>query len=384
MTARAVHNRSEENEVFYYICYPFAALLRLFYDLTNSYGISLILFTLVVKLVLLPFQMKSKKSMVRMNRMNGQIQEIQKKYANNPQKQQEELQKFYAEQGVNPMGGCLWSFLPLPIMIALYNIIREPIVYFMNFGSKAAGQEVLAKAKDAIAAAGIALSENNVAFEQIEVMNVINQKLPDFAAGIENWFTVDYNFIGINLETIPTAAFQMLKSGISWAVIGLILIPVVSAALSFLQSKIAMMGQKGSNGAANSMMYMMPLMSLWIGFTLPAALGVYWIANSVFSIIQEFILGKFYNTKLEAEEDERQRKLEEDRRKRQEEGRKKQEKIAQQTEKKLTLKEKQQAAQEAKEAKAAKKKTSTTEAGRVGDRPYARGRSYVADRYDEK
>ena len=76
--------------MFYYICYPFAALLRLFYNLTNSYGISLILFTLVVKLVMMPFQMKSKKSMVRMNRMNGQIQEIQKKYANNPQKQNED------------------------------------------------------------------------------------------------------------------------------------------------------------------------------------------------------------------------------------------------------------------------------------------------------
>ena len=129
--------------MFYYICYPFAALLRLFYNVTNSYGLSLILFTLVVKLVMMPFQMKSKKSMVRMNRMNGQIQEIQKKYANNPQKQQEELQKFYTENGVNPMGGCLWSFLPLPILIALYNIIREPIVYFMNFGSKANGQAVL-------------------------------------------------------------------------------------------------------------------------------------------------------------------------------------------------------------------------------------------------
>ena len=370
--------------MFYYICYPFAALLRLFYNLTGSYGISLILFTLVVKLVMLPFQMKSKKSMIRMNRMSGQMQEIQKKYANNPQKQQEELQKFYAEQGVNPMGGCLWSFLPLPIMIALYNIIREPIVYFMNFGSKAAGQDVLAKALDAISAAGIALSENNAAFQQIEVMNIINQKIPAFAAETQGWFTVDYNFIGINLETIPTAAFEMLKSGINWGVIGLILIPIVSAALSFFQSKVAMMGQKNSNPSTNSMMYMMPLMSLWIGFTLPAALGVYWIANSVFSIIQEFLLGKFYNSKLEAEEDERQRKLEEDRRKRQEEGRKKQEKIAQQTEKKLTLKEKQQAAQEAKEAKAARKKTATTEAGRVGDRPYARGRAYVADRYDEK
>ena len=366
--------------MFYYICYPFAALLRLFYNLTNSYGASLILFTLVVKLVMLPFQLKSKKSMVRMNRMNGKIQEIQKKYANNPQKQNEELQKFYTENQINPMGGCLWSLLPLPILIALYSIIREPIVYFMNFGSKANGQAVLAAAKELISKAGITLT-SNVGYEQIEIIRIINQKFPDFISQHEGWVSVDYNFIGLNLETIPTAAIAMLKTGITWGALGLVLIPIISAALSWLQSKIVMGDQKSTNSTSNTMMWTMPIMSLWIGFTLPAALGVYWIANSVFSIIQEFLLGKFYNSKLEAEEDERQRKLEEDRRQRQEEGRKKQERIAKQTEKKLTLKEKQQAAQE---AKAAKKKNTTNEAGRVGDRPYARGRAYVADRYDEK
>ena len=127
----------------YWICIPFAALLRLFYTLTGSYGISLILFTLVIKLILLPFQMKSKKSMVRMNRMTGLMQEIQKKYANNRVKMNEEIQKLYAEEGVSPMSGCLWSFLPMPILLALYYIIREPIVYFMNFGGRAAGQEVV-------------------------------------------------------------------------------------------------------------------------------------------------------------------------------------------------------------------------------------------------
>ena len=367
--------------MFYYICYPFAALLRLCYNLTNSYGVSLILFTLAVKLVMMPFQMKSQKSMVRMNRMNSQIQEIQKKYANNPRKQQEELQKFYTEQGVNPMGGCLWSFLPLPILIALYNIIREPIVYFMNFGTKANGQAVLEAAKKVISDAGITLN-SNAGFEQIEIINIINEKFPSFIAEHENWISLDYSFIGINLQTIPTEAFGALKNGITWGLIGLILIPLISGVLSFFQSKVAMMGQKGSsNSTTNSMMWMMPMMSVWIGFTLPAALGVYWIANSLFSIIQEYFMGKFYNAKLEAEEDERQRRLEEDRRKRQEEGRLMQEKRAAEAEKKLTLKEKQRAAQE---AKSAKKRVSTTEAGRVGERPYARGRSYVADRYDDK
>ena len=167
----------------YAICIPFAALLRLFYNLTGSYGVSLILFTLVIKLILLPFQMKSKKSMVRMSRMSGKMQEIQKKYANNQLKMQEEMQKFYQEEGFNPMSGCLWSFLPLPILMALYYIIREPIVYFMNFGGRAAGQEVLEAARTVIENAGIALSGNTV-YEQIEISNIINSQFPEFAAEI--------------------------------------------------------------------------------------------------------------------------------------------------------------------------------------------------------
>ena len=125
------------------ITMPFAALLRWLYEFTASYGLSIILFALVIKLVLLPFQMKSKRSMVRMNRMSGKMQGIQKKYANNQLKMQEEMQKFYQEEGFNPMSGCLWSFLPLPILMALYYIIREPIVYFMNFGGKDAGLAVV-------------------------------------------------------------------------------------------------------------------------------------------------------------------------------------------------------------------------------------------------
>ena len=117
--------------IAYWICTPFAWLVRLFYSLTGSYGVSLILFTLVIKLIMLPFQMKSKKSMMRMSRFQPMIKEIQTRYKNNQVKMNEELQRLYAEEGVNPMSGCLWSFLPFPILIALYSIIRQPITRFM-------------------------------------------------------------------------------------------------------------------------------------------------------------------------------------------------------------------------------------------------------------
>ena len=124
----------------------------------------------------------------------------------------------------------------------------------------------------------------------------------------------------------------------------------------------------------------MPLMSVYFAFIMPAALGVYWIAQSVISLVQEQILGKFYTKKLEEEETARFEARQADRQKRMEEGRRQQEKFKEPAPKK-TLKEKQKAAQE---AKANKKKISTNEAGRVDDRPYARGRSYQADRYDSE
>ena len=371
----------------YYVCIPFAALLRLFYNLTGSYGLSLIFFTLVIKLVLLPFQMKSKKSMVRMNRMSGKMQEIKQKYANNPAKQQEETQKLYTEQGVNPMSGCLWSILPMFFLIALYAIIRQPITHFMMLDSS-----VVDSALSALQTAGIDISGIvNVAkdgamqikpFGQITMVNAINTNLPDFAASIPGWINVNYHFLGLDLSVLPGDVIKAFT--FTWSSIGVVLMPVISAALSFLMSMASMTGQSKQGPAASQMkmmLWMMPLMSLWIGFTLPAALCVYWIAQSAFSAIQEWFMGKFYNQKIEEEENQRQEAIEADRKRRQEEAKKLQGEQRQQAAQKLSLKEKRKAALEAKGNKP--KKTSTNQNGRVGDRPYARGRAYQENRYDE-
>ena len=373
----------------YFICIPFAALLRLFYNLTGSYGVAIILFTLVIKLILLPFQMKSKKSMIRMSRMNGKIQEIQKKYANNQAKMQEEIQKFYAEEGVNPMSGCLWSFIPLPILLALYSIIRQPITHFMMI-SKETALGLLDKA----AAAGVDISALTMtskdtvqfsAYGQIGLVKAITSQCPEIVEGVDGWINLNYNFLGMDLTVTPWEAVKNFT--FTAAIIGLILIPILAGGFQLLMSIYTMKNQpqQGANGASmKSMMYMMPLMSVYIGFIMPAALGVYWIAQSVFSLIQEVIMTKFFNKKIEEEENARYEARQAERQKRMEEGRKQQAERKNQEERKQTLKEKQKAAQAAKATKAAKAGISTTEAGRVGNRPYARGRAYKADRYDDK
>lgn len=377
----------------YFICIPFAALLRLFYNLTGSYGFAIILFTLAIKLILLPFQMKSKKSMVRMSRMSGRMKEIQKKYANNQAKMNEEMQKFYAEEGVNPMSGCLWSFLPLPILLALYSIIRQPITHFMMLG-----EDVLQKLVTAATAAGVDMSaivqmKDGAAvvvdgvtqlspYGQIGLAKVASS-MPELTSGIDGWINMNYSFLGLDLSSTPWDTVSTFA--ISGVFIGMLLIPLLAGGSQLLFSHFTMKQQPGMDGpgagSTKTMMYMMPLMSVYFAFIMPAALGVYWIAQSLISMVQELIMGKFYNKKLEEEETARYEARQADRQRRIEDGRRQQEKLRQEPAPKMTLKEKQRAAQE---AKATKKKITTSEAGRIGDRPYARGRSYKADRYDSE
>lgn len=379
----------------YYICVPFAWLVRLFYNLTNSYGVALILFTLVIKLIMLPFQMKSKKSMMRMSRVSGQMQELQKRYAKNQVKLQEEMQKLYEEEGVNPMSGCLWSLIPFPILIALYSIIRQPITHFMML-SKDVLQTVVQSAADAgvnltnivmmdKATGTPALKDGLYQLASYGQINLVKAVQEMGLSTPEGWFDMNYNFLGLDLTATP---WEYVKSfTFTWAVIGVILIPILAGLSQFVFSKLTMKTQPQADAAGGasmkSMMYMMPLMSVYIAFIMPAALGVYWIAQSVFSLIQEAILNKTFSAKLSEEEEARFQARQADRQRRMEEARVQEQQRKQEEQKKKTLREKQQAAQAAKAVKAAKAATSTTEAGRVGDRPYARGRAYKADRYDE-
>lgn len=379
----------------YYICIPFAWLLRALYELTSSYGWALVLFTVVIKLIMLPFQMKSKKSMMRMSRFQPMIKEIQTRYKNNQVKMNEELQRLYAEEGVNPMSGCLWSFLPFPILIALYSIIRQPITRFMMLTTTAM-QGVI----DAVSAAGfdlaaIAMTANDGAvtvkdgLTQLQPYGQITLVKAAQELGValpEGWIHMDFSFLGMDLTTIPSNVIGQIGTG-GWAVIGVLLIPIVSGALSFWQSKVSMAGNPAAADpndptarSTRMVTWMMPIMSLWIGFTLPASLGVYWIANSVLMLVQEKVLNKYFKKSMAAEDEAREKARMEDRLHRMEEAR-----VAQQQREaeKKSLKEKQKAAQAAKAAKAEKAKKATTENGRIGDRPYARGRSFNADHYGE-
>ena len=120
---------------------PFAWLFVWLYNLTGNYGAAILLFALAVNLILTPFMAKSKKGMMRQTRLQPKLQELQRRHEGNQQKLNEEMQKLYREEGVNPMGGCLWSLIPFPILIALYSVIRQPFSRMMFADDGGAGED---------------------------------------------------------------------------------------------------------------------------------------------------------------------------------------------------------------------------------------------------
>ena len=386
------------------ITWPFAKLMVWLYGLTGNYGLSLILFALVVNLVLTPFMAKSKKSMMRSTRLQPRIQELQKRHEGNPQKLNEEMQKLYREEGVNPMSGCLWSLIPFPILIALYSVIRQPITRMMF-----ADVSVVDALKEYFADAVAGLSARSQGYVEIVLTNLAHQNWDavqkNLAGRIDGLMDINFSFLGLNLGDQPQVS-TLWQGPYTWAAIGLFLIPFVSAGLSYLSMMISQKTNPQTatdaqtKASMNTMNLMMPLMSVWICFVMPAAMGIYWIANSVFGMARDYILTKVYKHQLDVEDADkiaarsaREQEIEERREETERlrsEG--KTEQNANTSKKKIQAGEKQKA-EERKAAldraeRAARRERLGIEeaekpASQVGNRRYARGRAYDPDRYAE-
>ncbi len=366
---------------------PFSLLLKFFESFSN-YGIALILFAIVIKIILFPFSLKSKRSMIQMNMIQGKVQQIQKQYAKNREKMNEEIQKLYAKEKVNPTSGCLWSLIPLFVLWPLYAIIRRPLYHMM--GQSEAAIEAISKVLNYDPAA---LSARNAAYSELYMANMMNESNIDavraaaesVSAGLgEKLFIVDFNFLGLNLADI--AQWKIWDFDVySWGTIGLFLLPIISAVLSWLMSVIsqktnAMNNKQATqqNSQMKTMMIMMPLMSLWIGYAMPAGLCVYWIINSLTSMLQEFISGKMlkkdYEKAAAIRAEQEKKEKEEEKRKRREAAERRA--LAIEEAKKNKGKKKKPVVDSSE-----KKKERTTDVGRIGMRPYARGRAYDPERF---
>lgn len=293
----------------YILGVPLGWIMKFIYGFIQNYGLSIVVFTVLVKLILLPFAVKQQKSSAKMAVVQPQMLELQKKYANNQQKLQEELSALYAREGYNPTSGCLTSLIQFPIIFGLYDVIYKPLTHIL-----ALGDEAIAKATEIATALGTLPEASRYSAEPYVISAV--QKNPEAFSelgteALNKILNLDMNFLGINLGEVPTFAFNLL-----------LLIPILSFASSMLMTVLSSRNMAGGdNQAAAGMkatLYMMPFLSAWICFSVPAGVGMYWTVSNLLSIVQTMVLNKFYNPKEMAEkariESEKRRELEKEER----------------------------------------------------------------------
>ena len=395
---------------------PFGWLMAALYHFTDNYGVAMILFGILVQLILMPINAKSKKSMMKMSRLTPRIQDIQNRYAGDPQKQNELMQKLYQEEGVSMGGGCLWSFIPMLILFPLFAVIRQPITYILMESEEVAMQIV-----SIIRNAAPELFSGNNYYDQVIAAQAIPQFAEELKAAIPGISElalagINFNFLGVNLGTIPQFNIFSPSWVWDWAHIGAFLIPVVSAGSQVLQMWISqktndsvITDENGvqdketakksqQNQSMQTMMWMMPLMSLWIGFTVSAGLSLYWFIGGVTRMISDPIMTKHYRKIYDAEDAVRLQKAMELERLEEEKERIRAERraaspdgITTNTSKKKLQKQQRDQEQAAKAAAAkeyaAKKGIVLEEEAEeqcmsgIPSRPYCKGRNYSPNRY---
>ncbi len=391
------------NPFKYLIMIPFGWVLRQLYTLVGNYGVALILFSLLVKIILLPMSIKSKRSMLKMNRLSPMMNALKKKYGDDQQRYNQALVELYKAENISPTGGCLWSFLPILIMIPLYYVIRSPLTYIMGLQ-----EDQVAEVISVLSANGVTI-DTSLYYYQVTAASYVHQFYDAIRAVVPDIMDMNLNFLGIDLGATPQ--FMFWTSEISWATIGAFLIPFVSGASQFGMSWLSQKlnnsvatnekGEKDASAAATAnqsmkmMLYFMPLFSVYIGFTMSASISIYWIAQAVFSAAQEVFLTKYFRKSYDEEDAQKRLKVLEQEAEEAEKARLRAEKRAagitdgteNTSKKKLQKQQKQDEQRELQEKFGTKEeKAEPTEEELKGfsgdpDRPYSRGRAYKPERY---
>ena len=268
---------------FYILSGPLGYVMEWIYKLLPNYGWDIILFTLLINLVKIPLQTSQQKSMAKMSAFQPMIAEIQTKYKDKPEKQQEELMKLQ-EQGYKPTAGCMPMLVNFLVMFGVIEVVYRPLQRIFHIGA------------DALTAAGEALTAMGISFTTVtRDTNIIAQVIagestvsscftPDQVATITE-FGQHMNFLGIDLTRIP-------QIGLSLDIV----LPLLSVITMFLSTHISMKasGQQ-MQGSMKLTMYMMPLMYLFFCFTFPLAFSLYYVISNIVMTVQTQVMRKFYD-----------------------------------------------------------------------------------------
>ena len=281
----------------------FGYVLWFCFMLVHDYGIAIVLFTLFLKIIFFPTSIKQQKSMAANARLAAKQRELQKKYGNDKAKLNEEVSKLYQKEGVNPMGGCLSSLLPMLLLLGVYYAVINPLTNTMHIAA-----ETVTKAVSYLnTLPGIGTSFNNF-YGQIDIIKLA--QTPQGTTYLSGFFdanTIDqikdfgqgFHSFGLDLLGRPNEGFTIL-----------LIIPVLCLVTSVLSQFFTMKLQgtaQMQQGCMKYMLLLMPLLSAYIAYTVPAAVGFYWIVSKVLGFLQTVILQNFYSANIMGAKAEAQR-----------------------------------------------------------------------------
>ena len=271
----------------YILGWPLGYVMQWVYNLIPSYGWDIILFTLLIRLVSIPLQLNQQKKMARMSAFQPMVAEIQKKYKDKPEKQQEELMKLQ-EQGYKPTAGCMPMLVNFLVMFGVIEVVYRPLQRIFHIGA------------DAITAAGDAMTALGISFTQVtRDTNIIAQVLSGEST-VTSVFTADQlntitefgqhmDFFGIDLTRVPQ--YSLAADNLP-----LLIFPILAVVTMFISTHISMKasGQE-MQGSMKLTMYMMPLMYVFFCFTVPCAFSLYYVISNIVMTVQTQVMRKVYD-----------------------------------------------------------------------------------------
>lgn len=294
------------NALYDLIGIPLGYLMSGIYKLIPNYAIAIIVFTLVTKIILFPMSYKTQKSAARMQLLQPKLQKLQKSFSNNPTRLQEEQQKLYQEEGLNPMGSCLPAFIQMFLLFGVIDVVYKPITHILHI-SKPVRKAAIEKASELAVQfkdvnGGNPIQSNNLRNELL-TMEALDKHSADFSSIGENFrqvvteFTENFTIFGANLGKVPTLHPETWN----FEAVVLCAIPFLAGLAQLLTSFYSMHHQKKTNptaqaggGCMTAMMLLSPLMSIWFAFELPAGIGFYWIWSALFSFLVTFGLNLYF------------------------------------------------------------------------------------------
>ena len=277
----------EDMNPLYILGWPLGYVMEWIYKLIPNYGWDIILFTLLITIIKIPLQLNQQKSMAKMSAFQPMIADIQKKYRDKPDKQQEELMKLQ-EQGYKPTAGCMPMLVNFLVMFGVIEVVYRPLQRIFHIGA------------DAITAAGDAMTALGISFTQVtRDTNIIAQVLAGEST-VTSVFTADQlntitefgqhmDFFGIDLTRVPQ--YSLAADNLP-----LLIFPILAVVTMFISTHISMKasGQE-MQGSMKLTMYMMPLMYVFFCFTVPCAFSLYYVISNIVMTVQTQVMRKIYD-----------------------------------------------------------------------------------------